>query len=129
MPLRLSRHPVHLGLGALAVSEPEFTGSDWYQDYSARHSDDGREGRLVSMHSFDASWDSWEMHPEGSEIVLCTAGEMTLVQEVDEKEVHTTLRTGEYAINDPGIWHTADVQQHATAVFITAGLGTQIRKR
>ena len=74
MPRQLSQHPVHLGLGASTIVEPAFSGADWYQHYAARHSDDGREGRLVSMHSFDASWGSWEMHPEGSELVVCTDG-------------------------------------------------------
>jgi len=129
MPRRLSQRPVHLGLGASAIVEPAFSGVDWYQDYGARHAADGREGRLVSMHSFDAPWDSWEMHPEGSELVVCTDGEMTLVQEIGGEEVRTVLRAGEYAINDPGVWHTADVQERATALFVTAGMGTQVRAR
>jgi hypothetical protein len=38
----LSRHPVHLGLGATAREEPEFTGDmQWYMDYSERHAADG----------------------------------------------------------------------------------------
>lgn len=111
------------------MSEPAFTGMDWYAGYGARHADDGKEGRLVSMHTFETSWDSWEMHPEGGEVVLCTAGTITLVQEVDGREVRTTLQPGEYAINDPGVWHTADVEGSATAVFITAGMGTQHRPR
>jgi quercetin dioxygenase-like cupin family protein len=69
------------------------------------------------------------MHPQGSEVVLCTAGEITLVQEIDGRHVRTTLRPGEYAINAPGVWHTADVEHEATAVFITAGIGTQNRPR
>ncbi len=129
MPRRLSHYPVHLGLGASAVVEPAFSGMQWYEDYSARHADDGREGRLVSMHAFDSPWDSWEMHPEGSELVVCTDGDMTLVQEIEGQEVRTRLRAGEYAINDAGVWHTADVQEHATALFVTAGMGTQIRAR
>jgi quercetin dioxygenase-like cupin family protein len=129
MPRTLSQYPVHLGLGASAVSEPEFTGVDWYAAYGARHAGDGAEGRLVSMHTFDAPWDSWEMHPRGAELVLCTAGEITLIQEVDGAPVRTTLRAGEYAINPPGTWHTADVSAAATAVFITAGEGTEIRPR
>jgi hypothetical protein len=129
MPPQLSEHPVHLGLGATAVSEPEFTGMQWYAEYGARHDSDGKEGRLVSMHTFEKPWDTWEMHPEGGEVVLCTAGEITLVQEIAGKVVSTRLRAGEYAINDPGVWHTADVERAATAVFITAGLGTQIRPR
>ncbi|MDQ3262188.1 MAG: cupin domain-containing protein [Myxococcota bacterium] len=125
----LSKHPVHLGRGATAVSEPEFTGSEWYEGYGTRHQSDGKEGRLVSMYTFESSWDTWEVHPEGSELVLCTAGELTLVQEVNGREVRTVLRPGEYAINDPGIWHTADVTGPATAVFVTAGLGTAHRPR
>ena len=39
----------------------------------------------------------------------------------------TRLRAGEYEINDAGVWHRADVQEHATALFVTAGIGTQIR--
>ena len=36
---------------------------------------------------------------------------------------------GEYAINPPGTWHTADVEASATALFITAGEGTDHRPR
>lgn len=125
----LTQHPIHLGLGATAVSQPAFTGMEWYAEYAARHADDGAEARLVSMHTFDAPWDSWEMHPEGSEVVLCTEGEVTLIQEVGSEEVRTILRPGDYAINEPGVWHTADVSARVTVVFITAGLGTQHRMR
>lgn len=127
---RLSKHPVHLGLGATAVREPEFTGAmEWYEGYGARHADDGVEARLVSMHTFTESWDTWEMHPKGHEVVLCTAGELTLIQEIDGEQRRHTLRPGEYAINEPGVWHTAEVSAPATGVFITAGVGTEIRPR
>lgn len=125
----LSRQPIHLGLGATAVSEPEFTGIEWYEEYGARHASDGDEGRLVSMFTFDAPWNSWEVHPRGHEVVICTEGELTLVQEIDGEQRRTTLRPGEYAINPPGVWHTADVSGRTSAVFITAGAGTQVRPR
>jgi len=129
MTKNLSKHPIHLGLGATATSEPAFTGSAWYDAYATRRAADGNEGRLVAMFTFDESWDVWEMHPQGSEVVLCTAGEITLVQEIDGRQVRTALRPGEYAINAPGVWHTADVEREATAVFITSGIGTQHRPR
>ncbi|HEY8516326.1 MAG TPA: cupin domain-containing protein [Candidatus Binatia bacterium] len=129
MAMQLARNPIHLGLGATAVSEPEFTGIGWYADYSPRHASDGVEGRLVSMFTFSAPWDSWEMHPQGSEVVLCTSGAFTLIQEIDGREVRTRLEPGEYAINPPGVWHTADVEGTASGVFITAGIGTQVRPR
>jgi len=69
----LEAHPIHLGLGATAVTEPEFTGSlDWYMGYAARHASDGAEGRLVAMHTFRERWPMWEMHPHGHEVVVCT---------------------------------------------------------
>ncbi len=124
-------HPIHLGLGASAEIQPLFTGAmDWYSAYGERHGDDGAEGRLVSMHTFTESWDTWEMHPKGSEVVICTAGSLTLRQEEGDGSVTAvTLGAGEYTINPPGIWHTADVENQATALFITAGLGTQLRPR
>lgn len=109
--------------------QPPFTGMDWYEGYGHRHGADGKEGRLVSMHTFSSSWDTWEMHPEGAEVVLCTAGELTIVQEIDGQERRTTLSPGEYVINEPGVWHTADADGDVTAVFITAGIGTQHRPR
>ena len=130
-PRRLAESFVHLGLGATAVPQPPFEGGmDWYEAYGARHGADGREGRLVSQHSFTEGWDSWEMHPLGEEVVICTAGEMVLTQEFpDGRRETVTLGAGEYAINPPGVWHIADVEDRATAIFITAGEGTQHRPR
>ena len=127
---KLAETPIHLGLGAKACVEPAFTGMEWYADYVTRHAVDGTEGRLVSMYTFTESWDSWEMHPSGDEVVLCTAGEMTLHQEwPDGATASVTIGAGEYAINPPGVWHTADIAGEATAVFITAGWGTEHRPR
>jgi len=127
----INNYPAHLGLGATTKTEPKFTGSmDWYANYVERHKEDGAEGRLVSMHTFSEPWDMWEMHPQGSELVLCIAGLIALQQEQSDGFVNTiTLNPGEYAINEPGVWHTADVEGKATALFITAGLGTQHRRR
>ena len=130
MPHNLSAHFIHLGLGATAVPQPEFDGMAWYEAYGARHDSDGAEGRLVSLYTFSESWDSWEMHPLGDEVVLCTAGRMTLHQEMaDGSKATVTIGPGEYAINPLGAWHTADVEGEATALFITAGEGTQHRPR
>ena len=127
----LSDNPLHLGLGATAVVQPAFDGDmQWYAGYGARHDADGAEGRLVSMHRFTENWDSWEMHPVGDEVVLCLTGSMTLHQEiVGGKTASVILNAGEYAINPPGCWHTADVDGAASALFITAGLGTEHRPR
>jgi quercetin dioxygenase-like cupin family protein len=126
----LAQHFVHLGPGATAIPQPDFTDGSWYEGYGARHDADGAEGRLVSQFTFTENWDSWEMHPHGEEIVLCTAGAMTLHQHfADGRTATVTLGPGDYAINPRGCWHTADIADTATAVFITAGLGTEGRPR
>lgn len=129
---RLTEQFVHLGPGSTAEVQPPFTGMDWYEGYGVRHDADGVEGRLVSMYAFDQSWTSWEMHPAGAELVICTGGFVTLVQEEgDGSEARIPLGPGDYAINPPGTWHTADIApgQTATCVFITSGLGTEHRPR
>ena len=70
------------------------------------------------------------MHPAGDEVVICVSGSMTIHQEHKDGTTATvTLAAGEYAINPPGTWHTADIAGQATALFITAGMGTEARPR
>lgn len=127
---RLETSFIHLGPGATAVPQPPFDGMAWYEAYGERHGCDGAAGRLVSQHAFAASWDSWEMHPAGSEVVICTSGAMRLIQEFpDGREEFVELKVGDYAINPAGVWHTADIEDGASAIFITAGEGTQHRPR
>ena len=51
------------------------------------------------------------------------------VNQIDGSTDTVTLQPGQYAINPPGTWHTADVDGEATGIFITSGFGTQIRPR
>lgn len=127
----LREHPVHLGLGGRAETQPAFTGAaEWYQEYAQRVAADGVEGRLVTLHDFTGNWGSWEVHPEGDELVVCLSGEMTLIQERPDGTLHSeTLRAGQYLINPAGVWHTADIPDTASALFVTAGEGTQNRPR
>ena len=129
-PHSLFTHPIHLGLGATAVPQPEFTGMEWYEGYGQRHAADGREGRLVSLYRFEESWTSWEVHPVGEEVVACLEGAMTLHQEMpDGTKATVKLGPGDYAVNPAGAWHTADVDGSVLALFITPGEGTTNRPR
>jgi len=127
---KLTSFPIHLGLGATAEVEPLFTGDmAWYGGYTDRHASDGNEARLISMSDHHGAWDMWEMHPNGAEVVLCTAGTLSLTQELADGEATTVLQAGEYLINPPGVWHTANEASAGTALFITAGVGTEHRPR
>ena len=131
--LSLETRPIHLGHGGTAIPQPEFPRDEramqWYMEYGTRHAEDGEEGRLVSCFRFTEDWAGWEMHPAGAEVVVCIEGSMTLIQEIGGEQVRTTLCPGEYAINPPGVWHTADIDGQATGFFITSGVGTQGRPR
>ncbi|HET6536270.1 MAG TPA: cupin domain-containing protein, partial [Sphingomicrobium sp.] len=117
--------PIHLGLGAKAVAEPQFTGMDWYDGYMERHGGDLDEGRLVSLFRFEEPWTSWEMHPAGDEVVCVVQGHMALLQELpDGGKKSYELGPGDYAINPQGAWHTADADEPVVALFITAGKDT-----
>ncbi len=127
---RLDSIPVHLGRGATVQQQPAFTGDPaWYQLYGERTAADGVDGRLVMMHTFAESWSSWEVHPLGEELVVCTGGSITLLQEIDGAVRTVDLGPGEAIVNPPGVWHTADVADTATALFITAGMNTENRPR
>jgi mannose-6-phosphate isomerase-like protein (cupin superfamily) len=130
LPARLQETPAHLGRGGDARPLPPFDGTgEWYARYEADTAADGADGRLVSWHSFDRSWDSWEMHPAGDEVVVCVDGDLDLVQEIGGEHVTTHLSKGQWVLNPPGVWHTALMAEGATAtcLFITAGMGTQNR--
>jgi uncharacterized cupin superfamily protein len=127
----LADHPVHLGRAGLTVVEPRFDRDmRWYMGYAARHNGDGLDGRLVSEHLFTENWGGWERHPHGGEFVYCLSGKLILHQELANGQVETViLSPGDYAINPPGIWHTADIEGETRALFITAGAGTENRPR
>ena len=127
----ITARPAHLGPGATIEIEPTFTGDmDWFMGYGSRHDDEGAEGRLVMMSTQNESWTTWEMHPQGAELVLCVSGSITMHQEYPDGTVVTkTIGPSHYLINAPGVWHTADIDEESKALFITAGAGTEVRPR
>jgi hypothetical protein len=127
----LSSTHIHLGLGSRAIPLPDF---QWTPEYlgamTERFAGDGPEGRLVMMGRSEASWDSWERHPAGQEVVVLLSGSIDLVQrEPDGRERRIPMAPGQAVINPVGVWHTADVHAPADALFITPGLGTEHEPR
>ncbi|MDE1915047.1 MAG: cupin domain-containing protein [Sphingomonadales bacterium] len=126
----LEQRPIHLGPQGQALVLPDFTGPQWYEEYGASLGAQGAQGRLVSLHHFAADWDHWEMHPQGDEVVICIAGAAVLIQQDGQgRERRIPLETGQCVINPAGVWHTANVAQAASLLFITVGSDTQGRPR
>jgi len=126
----LTTTPIHLGLGGRAAPLPGFA---WTPEYLAAYNEradaDGSDGRLVLLEHQGESWTSWERHPAGEEVVILLSGRVDLVQELDSGEHVIALTPRTYAINPPGVWHTANVHEPGDALFITPGRGTEGRPR
>ncbi len=84
-------------------------------------------GRLVCVFDFDEDWSSWEVHPEGDEVVFLLSGSVDLVLEEPKGERVVELRGRSACIVPRGVWHTARVHEPSQALHITRGAGTQHR--
>jgi mannose-6-phosphate isomerase-like protein (cupin superfamily) len=101
-------------------------GPDFWQTIDTR---DDLAGRLVGIFRYDADWNSWEMHPEGDEIVVLLSGAVDLVLDAPGGERTVELRDRAAAVVPRGVWHTANVIAPAEALHITRGAGTAHRPR
>ncbi len=110
----LTTHVVHLpdGLGIHArVADAAFWATA-----------DGSElatGRLVSVFSYDVTWDYQELHPTGDELVYVLEGDVELLLDRGEGERARQLARGRAAVIPAGCWHRVAVHARATLLFVT----------
>jgi len=80
---------------------------------------------LVAAYEFESDWDTWEIHPNGDEIVLLLSGEITLVLKLPGGLQSVALcEAGSYVVVPKGIWHTAKTRTPSRLLFVTPGEGT-----
>ena len=121
---------VHLGLGTRAVPLPDFQWTPAFlEGYADAFLADGDEGRLVCLVHQDRTWDTWERHPAGEELVVLVSGRVDLVQDLGSEERVVALHAGQAVINPRNVWHTATVHEPGDALFVTPGRGTEHRPR
>jgi quercetin dioxygenase-like cupin family protein len=124
----LARTFVHLGQGSTATPLSDFEWSAEYLDaYAARFAADGEEGRLVCVSAQASTWDAWERHPAGDEVVVLLSGRVDVIQELEGRQHVVELRAGEAMVNPRNVWHTTRVLEPGQALFITPGAGTEHR--
>ena len=83
---------------------------------------------LISCHSFEQDWDSWENHPHGDEVVLLLKGNVTFLLQLDDGQRSIVLeKVGDYSIVPKNTWHTAKVHSPSKVLFITPGEGTMLK--
>jgi predicted enzyme related to lactoylglutathione lyase/mannose-6-phosphate isomerase-like protein (cupin superfamily) len=85
-------------------------------------------GRLVALFDYASDWRTWEMHPDGEELVILVSGRATFVLETPDGERELVLeRAGQMVIVPRGTWHTARTDEPVRMLFVTAGKGTEHR--
>jgi uncharacterized protein YjlB len=97
----------------LAESQREVIGQDW----------------LMSEYNCNGDWTSWEMHPEGDEVVYVLQGRAEMVLELDGLEQTVVVEGGSAVLIPKGIWHTANMKGAVRMLHITKGKGTEHRPR
>jgi mannose-6-phosphate isomerase-like protein (cupin superfamily) len=80
---------------------------------------------LIALFEFREDWPSWEIHPNGDEIVVLLSGSATFVLKLaDGKREIALSEPGDSVIVPRGVWHTARIDAPAKMLFITPGEGT-----
>ena len=108
--------------------EPLHSGNDFWPRLMSGALGDFHHEYLVITVSYDKDWSTWEMHPNGDEVVMLLEGSTTMVLEIDGAEKRVDLNEScAYVVVPRGTWHTSRTSQSCRMLFITAGEGTQIR--
>jgi uncharacterized cupin superfamily protein len=129
-PTRLDRDPIHLSASGAAVRIDGF-GFDppSFEAYIAERCTDDDAGRLAMVEHSPEPWGMWECHTAGDEVVIVLSGVARFIQEVGGEQVETRVTAGEAIVNPAGVWHTADVEEPFSAVYLTPCPGTEHRPR
>lgn len=84
-------------------------------------------GRLVTAFEMHETWNVWEMHPAGDELVVLLRGDVDLVLEQDGGTRTIPLRGRGAFLIPAGAWHTMTVHAPSELLFVTPGAGTEHR--
>ncbi|GAB3029811.1 cupin domain-containing protein [Bowmanella dokdonensis] len=80
---------------------------------------------LIAQYEFTSNWQSWEIHPQGDEIVMLLSGRVTLLLDRPQGEQKIPLsQPGDYVIVPKNTWHTAHTDTPTRLLFITPGQDT-----
>jgi mannose-6-phosphate isomerase-like protein (cupin superfamily) len=107
----------------VAVTENLYAELDQaYGDFAGRS--------LISSHTFSNDWPTWEVHPNGDEVVVLVSGaaEMVLAAEGGD-ETMLLNEAGQFVVVPKGVWHTAKISSPTQMMFITPGEGTENKEQ
>lgn len=82
---------------------------------------------LVTVSTGDADWTTWEMHPQGAEILVLLEGRLTIVLDDGTGEQRHPMAPGATLVVPAGTWHRALIAEPTRMLFVTYGAGTTHR--
>lgn len=132
-PFDLSKTPLHLGSiqahenPVIALHDFGFNGPA-FESYIKTHCTDG-PGRIMMVETSPVNWPIWERHTLGDEIVIVFSGSGEFIQEIEGNHQRIKVEQGQAIVNPSGVWHTADITEAITALYITPADGTEHRER
>lgn len=126
-PFDLSTTPLIMAPDGVATAKP-FSQS-FFEELDSDF-DEFKGHILVMTFEFDEAWPTWEIHPNGDELVYLLEGDTDLVLHGDDGETTVRVdRPGSYVVVPKGTWHTARPHAPTRMLFVTPGEGTLNREQ
>jgi mannose-6-phosphate isomerase-like protein (cupin superfamily) len=85
------------------------------------------EGWLVGAYEMKQDTSTWEMHPEGDELLVLLSGALDIVLDEAAGQRTVALETGQTCLVPRGTWHRQIVRRPAVELGLTYGRSTQHR--
>ena len=84
-------------------------------------------GTLITVSGADRDWTTWEMHPQGAEILVLLEGRLTMVLDDAGRETRHPMTPGTTLVIPRGAWHRALIAEPIRMLFVTYSAGTTHR--
>jgi len=123
---------VHLGDGGGALPVT-VTDTFWDELMSGEYRSEGvqqfaeKGGWMLATFHMTQSMTTWELHPEGDEILHLLSGALDIVLQEAEGERVIALESGTTCVVPRGVWHRQIVRAPGDLLSVTYGRGTEHR--
>jgi hypothetical protein len=117
----------YLALRSSGEARPIAVDAAFWEDVAAGKYPVLDDGWLVGAYPMDADWTTWEMHPEGEEVLTLLSGELELIVDEGGQLSTVVMVPGRTFVMPRGAWHRGIVKKPAVMLGLTWGKGTQHR--
>lgn len=87
----------------------------------------GGSGWLAATYKITSDMQTWEMHPNGHELLAMLSGAMAVILQSRDGERIVELRQGKAFVVPMGVWHRQLVRVPGEFLGVTYGKGTEHR--